>query len=71
VTSGYDIRNKAMTLTNVRVERDLHCWVLAFNWTAFPLNRQTYSIDIIVKSHILQELKLSRKQPPGTAGSVF
>lgn len=71
VTSGYDLRNKEMTLTNVRVERDLHCWVLAFNWTAFPLNRQTYSIDLHVKSPILQELKLSRKQPPGTTTSVF
>jgi hypothetical protein len=71
VSSGYDLRNKEMTLTNVRVERDLHCWVLAFNWTAFPLNRQTYSIDLHVKSAILQELKLSRKQPPGTTTSIF
>lgn len=71
LTSGYDVRNKAMTLTNVRVERDLHCWLLAFNWTAFPLNRQTYSIDLRVKSPILQELKLSRKQPPGVISSVF
>ena len=71
LTSGFDIRNKEITLTNVRVERDLHCWVLAFNWTAFPLIRQTYSIDLHVKSPILQELKLSRKQPPGTTTSVF
>lgn len=71
LTSGFDIRNKEITLTNVRVERDLHCWVLAFNWTAFPLTRQTYSIDLHVKSPILQELKLSRKQPPGTTTSVF
>jgi lipopolysaccharide assembly outer membrane protein LptD (OstA) len=71
VTSGFDIRNKAITLTNVRVERDLHCWVLAFNWTAFPVERQTYAIELHVKSPILQELKLSRKQPPGTTTSVF
>jgi lipopolysaccharide assembly outer membrane protein LptD (OstA) len=71
LSSGFDIRNQEITLTNVRVERDLHCWVLAFNWTAFPLNRQTYAIDLHVKSPILQELKLSRKQPPGTVSSVF
>ncbi len=71
VTSGFDIRNKEITLTNVRVERDLHCWVLAFNWTAFPVERQTYAIELHVKSPILQELKLSRKQPPGTTTSVF
>lgn len=71
VTSGYDIRNNDLTLTNVRVSRDLHCWVLAFNWTAYPLNRQTYSIDLNVLSPILQELKLSRKQPPGTTTDIF
>ncbi|MCD8529187.1 MAG: hypothetical protein LRY27_04360 [Chitinophagales bacterium] len=62
---------KKLTLTTVRVERDLHCWVLAFNWTAYPLIRQTYTIDLHVKSAILQELKLSRKQPPGTTSTVF
>ncbi|MEZ4978441.1 MAG: putative LPS assembly protein LptD [Chitinophagales bacterium] len=70
-STGYDIKNKDLTLTNIRVERDLHCWVLAFNWTAYPLTRQTYAIDLHVKSAILQELKLSRKQPPGTGSTVF
>jgi lipopolysaccharide assembly outer membrane protein LptD (OstA) len=68
LNSGFNVRDKEITLTNVRVERDLHCWVLAFNWTAFPVERQTYAIDLHVKSPILQELKLSRKQPPNTTG---
>ena len=71
LSTGFDIRDKDLTLTNVRVERDLHCWVLAFNWTAYPIERQTYSIDLHVKSPILQELKLSRKQPVGTTSTVF
>lgn len=71
LSTGFDIRDKDLTLTNLRVERDLHCWVLAFNWTAYPIERQTYSIDLHVKSPILQELKLSRKQPPGTTSTVF
>jgi lipopolysaccharide assembly outer membrane protein LptD (OstA) len=68
INSGYNLRDKEITLTNVRVERDLHCWVLAFVWTAFPVERQTYAIDLHVKSPILQELRLSRKQPPNTTG---
>lgn len=68
VNSGFNVREKEITLTNVRVERDLHCWVLAFNWTAFPVERQTYAIDLHVKSAILQELRLSRKQPPNSSG---
>lgn len=69
ITSGYNVRDKDLTLTNVRVERDLHCWVLAFQWTAYPIEVQTFAIDLHVKSPLLQELKLSRKQPPNRTGA--
>lgn len=71
LSTGYDIIRKDLTLTNVRIERDLHCWLLAFNWTAYPLNRQTYAIELRVKSPMLQELKLTRKQPPGSGSDNF
>ena len=65
-TTGYDFRNRDLTLTNVRVMRDLHCWSLSFNWTAYPISRQTYSIELRVLSDVLQFLKLSRQKPPGS-----
>jgi hypothetical protein len=64
--SGYDFMFKALTLTNISIQRDLHCWEAAFNWTpaASPLygRLNSYSFDIRVKSALLQELKLSRRR---------
>ncbi len=61
VTSGYDFTQKKMTLTSVNVYRDLHCWEMRFNWVPFGF-RQSFSIDINVKSSILKDLKLSRRR---------
>jgi LptD protein len=60
-TSGYDFTTKKITLTSVNVYRDLHCWEMRFNWVPFGF-RQSFSIDINVKSATLRDLKLSRKK---------
>ncbi|MEA5459430.1 putative LPS assembly protein LptD [Arcicella sp. LKC2W] len=66
VQSGYDFVNKGISLTNIQVHRDLHCWEAAFNWTpaASPYygRASSYSFEIRVKSALLQELKLSRRR---------
>jgi len=61
VTSGYDFTLKDFTLTSVSIYRDLHCWEMRFNWVPFGL-RQSFSIDINVKSAVLKDLKLSRRK---------
>ena len=61
VTSGYDFTRKEMTLTSINVYRDLHCWEMRFNWVPFGF-RQSFSVDINVKSSILKDLKLSRRK---------
>ncbi|MES2517952.1 MAG: putative LPS assembly protein LptD [Bacteroidota bacterium] len=64
--SGYDFTNKGISLTNISIHRDLHCWEAAFNWTpaASPYygRASSYSFDLRVKSSLLQELKLSRRR---------
>ncbi|MCU0468862.1 MAG: LPS-assembly protein LptD [Arcicella sp.] len=64
--SGYDFVNKGLSLTNIQIHRDLHCWEAAFNWTpaASPFygRASSYSFEIRVKSTLLQELKLSRRR---------
>jgi LptD protein len=64
--SGYDFIYKGITLTNISIQRDLHCWEAAFNWTpaASPYygRASSYSFDLRVKSALLQELKLSRRR---------
>lgn len=62
VRTGYDFQNKALTYTTVSVVRDLHCWELTFNWTAFPLNLQQFLIEIRPKSGTLRDLKLTRRR---------
>ena len=66
--TGYDIRDNEVTLTNVRVIRDLHCWRLSFDWQAYPIERQSFIIELGVVSSVLQDLKLSRRQPPNQRG---
>jgi len=61
LSSGYDFTQKEMTLTSVNVYRDLHCWEMRFNWVPFGF-RQSFSIDINVKSSVLRDLKLSRRR---------
>ncbi len=62
LTSGFDVQQKKPTLTNVSVIRDLHCWELSFNWTAYPVQLQQFAIELKVRSSTLQDLKLTRKR---------
>ncbi|MDQ3048187.1 MAG: LPS-assembly protein LptD, partial [Bacteroidota bacterium] len=61
VTSGYDLTREEFTLTSINVYRDLHCWEMRFNWVPFGF-RQSFSVDINVKSSVLRDLKLSRRK---------
>ncbi len=61
VSSGYDFISKKPTLTSINVYRDLHCWEMRFNWVPFGF-RQSFSLDINVKSSVLKDLKLSRRK---------
>ncbi|MGZ4035390.1 MAG: putative LPS assembly protein LptD [Bacteroidia bacterium] len=60
LSSGYDFTNKKVTITSVNVYRDLHCWEMRFHWVPFGF-RQSFTIDINVKSSILKDLKLTRR----------
>ncbi len=63
VSTGFDISRRQMSLTNVTVVRDLHCWELSFNWTpALPtFDRQQFTIILQPKSTTLKDLKLQKK----------
>ncbi len=62
-TSGYDFQAKDLSYTTIDIYRDLHCWEMTFNWV--PIGpRQSYLFTIRVKSSILQDLKLTRRNLP-------
>ncbi|GIV34300.1 MAG: hypothetical protein KatS3mg031_1835 [Chitinophagales bacterium] len=60
--SGFDFMQMKPVITSLDVVRDLHCWVWTFHFMPYPVEYQTYSMQINVKSAILQDLKLVRKK---------
>ena len=74
VQTGYDFQYNSPTLTNIGINRDLHCWEMAFNWTPYSgsnIRSGNYSFDLRVRSAILQELKLSRRRSFYDAGGFY
>lgn len=61
IRTGFDFNALEPTLTNISVVRDLHCWQMSFNWTAWPPERQSYTMELRVKSSVLQDMKLTRR----------
>ena len=61
VSSGYNFNEKALSLTDIRLYRDLHCW--AMNFQTYPFGpRKSFSFTINVKSAVLQDLKLVKRR---------
>ena len=74
VSSGYDFSAKAPSLTTIGVNRDLHCWEMAFNWTPFAGNRfrsNFFTFDLRARSAILRDLKLTRRSRGGFMPGAF
>ena len=60
-TSGYDFQASKISITQLSIFRDLHCWDMSFNWVPFGTYR-SYSFDLRVRASVLQDLKLSRRR---------
>lgn len=58
--SGYDFKNKKISLTRFSIYRDLHCWDMSIGWVPFG-QFQSYNITIRAKASILQDLKLTKR----------
>ncbi len=63
ISSGYDFKNKGITYTNFRIERDLDSWVMNLAWTPFG-NRQSWYFFIGVRSGFLSDLKYEKRREP-------
>jgi hypothetical protein len=61
VNSGYNFYEKALTLTQLNLYRDLHCWAMSLQTVPFG-PRKSFSFALNVKSTILQDLKLQRRR---------
>lgn len=59
-STGYDFQQKEITATSFNLSRDLHCWEMTFSCIPFGTH-QSYSFQINVRSSLLQDLKLMKK----------
>ena len=61
VSSGYDIKNKGFSFTQLRFAKDLKSWQMSFNWTPFGV-RRSWFFFIGIKSNILQDVKYDKNR---------
>jgi len=58
--SGYDFTAKKVSMTNINIYRDLHCWEMQITMVPFGTYR-SYSFRINIKSAILRDLKYEKR----------
>ena len=62
--SSYDVEAGEATHARLSLNRDMHCWQLAFFWTA-PLNgQQSFLVRFNATSALFQSAKLELRKPP-------
>ena len=60
LTGSYDFLNKEFAAPQIRISRDLHCWIMNFTWN--PIGTYTgFQFEIRVKAPQLQDLKLTKQ----------
>ncbi|MBW2960800.1 putative LPS assembly protein LptD [Mesonia aestuariivivens] len=60
-SSGYDLKNKGFTFTQLRFQRDLESWRMSFNWTPFG-NRESWYFFIGIKASVLSDIKYDKNR---------
>ena len=60
VTGSYDFERHEFAAPQIRISRDLHCWLMNFTWNPLGLYRG-FRFEIRVKAPQLQDLKLTKQ----------
>lgn len=60
-TTGYDFAMKQITMTQIGISRDLHCWDMSFNWIPNG-SMKMWNFTIRAKASILSDLKYERRK---------
>jgi len=60
-TSGYDFTRKEITMTQIGISRDLHCWDMRFDWIPNGYMKM-WTFTIRVKAAVLSDLKYERRK---------
>ena len=60
VAGSYDFVRKEFSAPQIRISRDLHCWIMNFTWNPIGFVRG-YFLEIRVKAPQLQDLKVTKR----------
>jgi hypothetical protein len=61
VNTNFDFEAGEFSYTTINVNRDLHCWQMAFNFVPFGYMK-SYSFTINAKSSMLKDLRLEKRE---------
>ena len=61
MNTNFDITAGEFSFTTFNVNRDLHCWSMAFNFVPFGYMK-SYSFTINANSSMLRDLKIQKRQ---------
>ncbi len=61
VNTNFDFEAGEFSYTTINVNRDLHCWQMAFNFVPFGYMK-SYSFTINAKSSMLKDLRLQKRE---------
>jgi hypothetical protein len=64
VSSGYDFKQKGITSTQFRFQRDLESWKLSFNWTPIGAFNTSWYFFVGIKSSVLSDIKYDKRREP-------
>lgn len=62
ISTGYDFKNKGVTLTQLRFHRDLESWQMSFNWTPIGSINTSWYFYIGIKSSMLSDIKYDKRR---------
>ncbi|CAI8252575.1 MAG: Uncharacterised protein [Flavobacteriaceae bacterium] len=62
MSSGYDFKNKGITTTQFRFQRDLESWKMSFNWTPIGSVNTSWYFFIGIKSSVLSDIKYDKRR---------
>jgi hypothetical protein len=60
-TTGYDFTHNEITMTQIGITRDLHCWTMSFNWIPNG-SMKMWNFTIRIKASVLSDLKYERRK---------
>jgi hypothetical protein len=62
-STGYNVDRNEISHTNIRINRDLHCWNMSFNLVPVGAYK-SYFFTIAVNSSMLRDLKYEKRSHP-------